>query len=137
MSHDASETIVELDPELVDDTFGSDRLPVDYDPEFESLKAAIADYGQLQPVLVRPHASASGRFEIAFGRRRMRVARELGCRVKAIVRPPKLSHGRQVDTRGGIVTTVSPCHRCSSQGPSRWRITSVLRSALWQRRWCP
>ncbi|WEX79485.1 plasmid partitioning protein RepB (plasmid) [Sinorhizobium numidicum] len=79
------ETVVELEPETLDSSFVSDRM--DDNPEqFEELKQAIAERGQDTPILVRPHPSAAGRYQIVFGHRRARVARELGRKVKAVVK---------------------------------------------------
>lgn len=79
------EVVVELDPDLVDSSFVADR--VDDDEEaFALLKDGIAREGQLQPILVRPHPEIAGRHMIVFGHRRHRVARELGKRVRAVIR---------------------------------------------------
>jgi len=82
----ASEQVVELDAALVDDSFISDRLNVEADPGFASLKAAISDHGQQVPILVRPHPEHPKRWQAAYGHRRLRAARELGRSIKAVVR---------------------------------------------------
>jgi ParB family chromosome partitioning protein len=82
-----SEPIIELIPEDIDPSPVADRIQIDQDPAYEELKAAIADRGQQVPILVRPHPASPGRYQIAYGRRRLRAARELGRAVKAIVRP--------------------------------------------------
>lgn len=79
------EAVVKLDPDTVDGSFVLDRLTDDSE-QFEELKAAIAERGQDTPILVRPHPSASGRYQIVFGHRRVRVARELGRKVKAVIK---------------------------------------------------
>ncbi|OCP08401.1 MULTISPECIES: plasmid partitioning protein RepB [unclassified Ensifer] len=79
------ETVVELDPETVEGSFVSDRMDDDRE-QFEALKQAIAERGQDTPILVRPHPTADGRYQIVFGHRRARAARELGRKVKAVVR---------------------------------------------------
>lgn len=79
------EAVVELDPESIDGSFVADRLEDDSD-QFEALKEAISERGQDTPILVRPHPSASGRYQIVFGHRRARVARELGRKVRAVVK---------------------------------------------------
>jgi len=53
---------------------------------FEVLKASIADGGQQVPILVRPHPEREGRYQAAYGHRRLRAAKALGLKVKAIVR---------------------------------------------------
>ena len=80
------ETIVEIDPQLIDVSFVSDRLSDD-DVAFEELKASIAAGRQDTPVLLRPHPEADGRYMIVFGHRRVRVASVLGRKVRAVVKP--------------------------------------------------
>ncbi|MDU0343784.1 plasmid partitioning protein RepB [Bosea rubneri] len=82
----AGETVVGLNPSQVDGSTVSDRIAVEVDPGFEQLAASIADNGQQVPILVRPHPREAGRFQIAYGRRRLRAAAKLGREVKAIVR---------------------------------------------------
>ena len=79
------ETIVELEPDEIDPSFVRDRRTEDED-EFNELLAAIRDRGQDSPVLVRPHPSATGRYMLVFGHRRVRVARALGRKVRAVVK---------------------------------------------------
>ncbi len=80
------ETIVEIDPLLIDVSFVSDRLSDDY-VAFNELKASIAAGRQDTPVLLRPHPEADGRYMIVFGHRRVRVASALGRKVRAVVKP--------------------------------------------------
>ena len=80
------ETIVEIDPQLIDVSFVSDRLSDD-DVAFNELKASIAAGRQDTPVLLRPHPEADGRYMIVFGHRRVRVASALGRKVRAVVKP--------------------------------------------------
>lgn len=83
------ERIVSLDPAVVDGSFVEDRLTVDDrdDEDFASLIDSIRESGQQSPILVRPHPDADGRFQTAYGHRRLKAARRLGIAVKAIVRP--------------------------------------------------
>lgn len=81
----AGEAIVEIDPELVDISFVKDRLDDDGE-EYAQLVEAIRERGQDSPILVRPHPKATGRFMIVFGHRRVRVARDLGRKVRAVVK---------------------------------------------------
>lgn len=74
---------VELDPELVDPSPFPDRLTDDDEKTFAAFKASIASEGQLMPILVRRHPSDDGRFQVSYGHRRLRAARELGLKVKA------------------------------------------------------
>lgn len=79
------EAIVGLDPALLDASFVSDRIEHD-DEDYARLRDAIAEHGQASPILVRPHPERDGRFMIVYGHRRVRVARELGREVRAVVR---------------------------------------------------
>lgn len=80
------ETTQEIDPALFSPSIVSDRIPSTSDSRFQELKAAIAENGQQIPIIARPHPSEEGRFQIAAGHRRWRVAQELGLNVKAIIR---------------------------------------------------
>lgn len=77
--------VIELDPGTVDPSFLPDRLDAP-DDTFLSLRDAIADRGQLSPILVRPNPVTSGRYQVAFGHRRLKACLELGITVKAIVK---------------------------------------------------
>lgn len=79
------ETVVKVDPYLIDASFLRDRLSGD-DQAFEELKAMIADHGQETPVLLKPHPAKARRYMVVFGHRRVRVARALGIEVRAVVR---------------------------------------------------
>lgn len=78
-------TVVDLDPNLVDSSFVSDRLDDD-EEDYVVLREAIRQHGQSSPILVRPHPQSAGRYMIVYGHRRTRVARELGVPVRAIIR---------------------------------------------------
>ncbi|RUX44252.1 plasmid partitioning protein RepB [Mesorhizobium sp. M4A.F.Ca.ET.050.02.1.1] len=79
------EHVVELDPNAVDGSFVSDRMGDD-EEQYQELLEAIRERGQDSPILVRPHPSSDGRYMIVFGHRRVRVARELGLKVRAVVK---------------------------------------------------
>jgi ParB family transcriptional regulator, chromosome partitioning protein len=81
----SGEVVVELDPNSVDPSFLTDRLSQD-DDDFRALVAAIESRGQDSPILVRPHPNTSGRFQVAFGRRRLKAAKELSRPVRAVVK---------------------------------------------------
>lgn len=83
--------IRELDPDLIDDWGPKDRLDgftvVNSDDDsdgFDTLKSSIAEGGQQVPILVR-RSDIQSRFEIVYGRRRLRACRELGLKVRANV----------------------------------------------------
>ena len=77
--------VQEIDCALIDDAGYEDRLGIDGDAQ-RQLMESLQTYGQQVPVLLRPHPTAQGRFEIVYGRRRLRALRELGQPVKAMVR---------------------------------------------------
>jgi ParB family chromosome partitioning protein len=82
----SGQVIVELDPTTVDASFVADRMAQD-DGEYQALRDSIAASGQDSPILVRPHPEGRGRYQVAFGHRRLRAAKELGKSVRAVVRP--------------------------------------------------
>lgn len=75
----------EIDPALIDPSPFQDRLPDDDATEFHALKASMAEDGQKVPVEVRRHPDQTGRYQLVYGHRRWRAARDLGIRLKAIV----------------------------------------------------
>lgn len=77
--------VLELSPELIDPSPFADRFAHDQDPAFQVLKASIEERGQEVPILVRAHPSAPGRYQAAYGHRRLRAAKMLLRPVKAIV----------------------------------------------------
>lgn len=80
------EMVVSLDPARIEGSKIADRIPTNKDPGFDALVATIAEHGQQVPILVRPHPDNANQFQIAYGRRRVRAAAQLGISVKAIVR---------------------------------------------------
>lgn len=80
------QVIVELDPDLVDNSFVPDRMEAT-EEQNAAFRELIRQHGQNTPILVRQKPSALGRYEVAFGHRRLRAARELGIKVRAVVRP--------------------------------------------------
>lgn len=80
------ETVVSIDPTLLEGSFIADRVGDD-DDDYRLLLEAIRQAGQSSPILVRPHPDDTGRYMIVYGHRRARVARELGINVRAIIKP--------------------------------------------------
>ena len=83
--------IREIDPDLIDDWGPLDRLDEftavnteDDSDGFDALKTSIMEDGQQVPILVR-RTGTEGRFESIYGRRRLKVCRELGIKVRANV----------------------------------------------------
>lgn len=81
----AGQTVIELDTGLVDPSFVSDRMPLT-EEALADLVEAIRESTQLSPILVRPHPDKPGRYQTAFGHRRVRAVAILGRPVRAIVR---------------------------------------------------
>ncbi|WP_269932839.1 plasmid partitioning protein RepB [Aminobacter sp. HY435] len=87
-SLESSERVSKIDTALVEASFVSDRL--DHGPQdadFEALMTSIEQSGQQVPVLLRPHPEKQGRYQTAYGHRRVRAAHSIGVPVLAIVRP--------------------------------------------------
>ncbi len=80
------ETIVSLDPDLLEASPFADRIASN-DDDFSALVTAIGQAGQSSPILVRPHPDVAGRFVIVYGHRRARAARQLGIAVRAVIKP--------------------------------------------------
>lgn len=93
------ETVEEIDTALCEPSFVRDRIEDggsdagedvdggDAADGIVELADSIAEGGQAVPILVRPHPTAPGRYQIAYGHRRWRACRRLGRPVRAIVRP--------------------------------------------------
>lgn len=79
------QTIVDLDPSEIDESFVRDRMEGSEEQAL-AFREMIRAHGQNVPILVRPKPNVSGRYDVAFGHRRLRAARELGIRVRAVVR---------------------------------------------------
>jgi ParB family transcriptional regulator, chromosome partitioning protein len=77
--------VVELDPRLVDNSFVLDRME-STEAQNAAFREIIRQHGQSVPILVRPKPGQPERYEVAFGHRRLRAARELGIKVRAVVR---------------------------------------------------
>lgn len=80
-----SRAIIEVAPDMIDHAGLQDRLDDDA-AGIADLAASIREYGQQVPVLLRHSPNVEGRYDVVFGRRRVRAMRELGLPVKAMVR---------------------------------------------------
>ena len=78
-------TVLELDPAAIDPAPVRDRLDLETDPSFDALIRSIEASGQQVPILVRPHPVLTGRYQAAYGHRRMAAAKRLGAKVRAVV----------------------------------------------------
>lgn len=83
----SGDRIIEINPTLVDRSPFQDRIEHETDPDFDALKTSVAESGQQVPILVRPHPDEEGRYQTAYGHRRLRAALALDRPVRAIVRP--------------------------------------------------
>jgi ParB family chromosome partitioning protein len=79
-------SVVELDPELIEPSFISDRFSRDEDDLFIALVESIRMHGQQVPVLLRPCPDKPGRYQVAYGHRRIQAAKRLGQKVRALIR---------------------------------------------------
>lgn len=81
-----AQSIVDLETSLIDPSFVADRLDLS-EEHYRALVSSIREHGQQVPILVRPHPQTEGRYQIAFGRRRLLAVIELGRKIRAIIRP--------------------------------------------------
>jgi ParB family transcriptional regulator, chromosome partitioning protein len=77
-----AQSVIDIEPDLIEASFVADRLEVS-EEHHRSLVESIREHGQQVPVLVRPHPEKEGRYQIAYGRRRLLAARDHGRRVQA------------------------------------------------------
>ncbi len=89
--------IVEVDPALIDRSIVRDRMQ-GATADHAALVASIRSQGQQVPVLLRPHVTEPGRYQIAYGHRRVDAVREIGIAARAIIR--QLSDGELVVAQG-------------------------------------
>lgn len=82
----AGRVALDIDPNLIDPSPLADRFDEQEVAPFEALKASILERGQEIPILVREHLQIHGRYQCAYGHRRVRAAKDLGIAVKAYVR---------------------------------------------------
>ncbi len=78
--------IVEISTELIDASLVQDRIQDLADADIAGLMESIRQAGQQVPILVRPHPQQVGRYQIAYGHRRVRALAQLGLPVRAIIR---------------------------------------------------
>lgn len=81
----SSRSVQEIDPEMIEDTGLKDRLG-SLDDDVAELRDSIAKHGQQVPILLRPHPTLSGRYQVVYGRRRLAAIRALRTPVKALIR---------------------------------------------------
>ena len=79
------QAIVDLDTAVVDSSFVVDRLGVSSEDQ-ELLVSQICEHGQQVPILVRPHPEREGRFQVAYGHRRLAAVKKIGGTIRAVIR---------------------------------------------------
>lgn len=74
-----TEIPIYLDPGIVDPSIAQDRFEPDSDTRksMANLIESIRESGQNQPALVRPHPQAKGRYQLAYGHRRLEAIKIL------------------------------------------------------------
>lgn len=128
----AGQAVVELDPALVDGSILVDRLDVDRE-QMDALVAQIREHGQQVPILVRPHPESTGRYQLAYGHRRLAALREIGSPIKAVVRELSdeqlvISQGQENNSRQNL-SYIERCYfasRLENKGFSREVIMASL-----------
>lgn len=76
---------VELSPNVIEPSPFPDRLADDTDKQFEEFKRSFKETGQKVPIQVRRHPEKEGVYQVVYGHRRWRAAKELGIALKAVV----------------------------------------------------
>ncbi len=80
-----SRSVSDVDVDLIDMAGNVDRLDHD-EADHKALMQSIRDYGQQVPVLLRPNPENPERFQVVYGRRRLRALKDLGIAAKALIR---------------------------------------------------
>jgi ParB family transcriptional regulator, chromosome partitioning protein len=83
---EAGSYIVDLEPDLIDPSFVADRLSPADDDAFRDLVESIGTHGQQVPILARPHPEQPGRYQLAYGHRRLRAVAVLKKKIRAVIR---------------------------------------------------
>jgi len=124
--------IVELDPADIDASDLQDRLESNAD-DHAALVHAIRENGQQVPILVRPHPEISGRYQVAYGHRRVAACREIGCKVRAVVRKLTdrelfVAQGQENSARRDLsfIERALFAHRLEERGIDRAAIMAAL-----------
>ena len=93
----AGHAVVDLDPDLFDPSPIVDRIADDRASPSELIELIRAS-GQQVPILARPHPDKPGRYQIAYGHRRVGAAKALARPVRAVIR--QLSDAELVIAQG-------------------------------------
>lgn len=76
---------IELSPNVIEPSPFPDRLADDTDEQFDEFKRSFEETGQKVPIQVRRHPERAGVYQVVYGHRRWRAAKELGVTLKAVV----------------------------------------------------
>ena len=76
---------IELSPNVIEPSPFPDRLADDTDEQFDEFKRSFEETGQKVPIQVRRHPERAGIYQVVYGHRRWRAAKELGVTLKAVV----------------------------------------------------
>lgn len=80
----SADAAIDLDPNTLKASLAADRVADSSDPSFAQFVENIREHGQQIPILVRQ--IGTGEYQIAYGHRRARAAKDLGRPVRAVVR---------------------------------------------------
>jgi ParB family transcriptional regulator, chromosome partitioning protein len=128
----SGQAIVELDPEIIEGSFVRDRMDGS-DAAHDSLVEAIRARGQQVPILVRPHPTKLGHYQVAYGHRRLRAVTQLGIKVRAVVKQLSddelvVAQGQENNARLDLtyIEQAMFAFRLEQRGFSRATITEAL-----------
>lgn len=76
---------VELSPDVIEPSPYPDRLADDSEESFAEFKRSFEENGQQVPIQVRRHPSKEGLYQVVYGHRRWRAAKDLGRSLKVVV----------------------------------------------------
>jgi ParB family chromosome partitioning protein len=77
--------VIELETDSIEPSRIWDRISPDEDKALEELIKSVESHGQQVPILVRPHPQTAGVYQIAYGHRRLRAAKALNRKVRAVI----------------------------------------------------
>ena len=124
--------VVDLDPADIDASDLKDRLEVNTE-DHAALAGAIRESGQQVPILVRPHPDVPGRYQVAYGHRRLAACRDIGIRVRAVVRKLTdrelfVAQGQENSARRDLsfIERALFAHRLEERGIDREAIMAAL-----------
>jgi ParB family chromosome partitioning protein len=128
----AGQAIVELDPGIIEGSFVRDRMDGS-DAAHASLVEAIRARGQQVPILVRPHPTKPGHYQVAYGHRRLRAVTQLGIKVRAVIKQMSddelvVAQGQENNARLDLtyIEQAMFAFRLEQRGFSRATITEAL-----------